>query len=123
MTRHILIVDDDALLRRSLAFNLERAGYRVSTAATAENSLGQVRLDPPDLVLLDIGLPGMNRLDALRCLRQQTGVPVIFLVAHRRELDQALGLELGADDYVTKPFDIDRLLTRIEAVLRRASPA
>lgn len=122
MSRHILIVDDDALLRRSLAFNLERAGYRASTAATAEDALAQARLDPPDLVLLDIGLPGMDGLDALRNLQQQMDVPVIFLTARRRELDQVLGLELGADDYVTKPFDIDVLLARIKAVLRRAAP-
>ena len=120
MTRHILIVDDDALLRRSLAFSLEQANYRASTAATAEDALAQVRLDPPDLVLLDIGLPGMDGLDALRNLRRQMDVPVIFLTARRRELDQVLGLELGADDYVTKPFDTDVLLARIKAVLRRA---
>jgi DNA-binding response OmpR family regulator len=121
MSRHILIVDDDALLRRSLAFNLERVGYHVSTAAMAEDALAQVCLDPPDLVLLDIGLPGMDGLDALRNLRQQIDVPVIFLTARRRELDQVLGLELGADDYITKPFDIDVLLARIKAVLRRAA--
>jgi DNA-binding response OmpR family regulator len=118
---NILIVDDDALLRRSLAFNLEKAGYRASTAATAEDALAQVRLDPPDLVLLDIGLPGMDGLDALRGLRQQVDVPVILLTARRRELDQVVGLEMGADDYVTKPFDTDVLLARIKAVLRRAS--
>jgi len=118
----VLIVDDDALLRRSLAFNLEKAGYRTSTAATAEDALAQARLDPPDLVLLDIGLPGMDGLDALRCLRQQIDVPVIFLTARRRELDQVVGLELGADDYVTKPFDVDVLLARIKAVLRRSAP-
>jgi DNA-binding response OmpR family regulator len=107
-------------LRRSLAFNLEKAGHRVSAAATAEDALARVRLDPPDLVLLDIGLPGMDGLDALRNLRQQIDVPVIFLTARRRELDQVLGLELGADDYVTKPFDFDVLLARVRAVLRRA---
>jgi DNA-binding response OmpR family regulator len=123
MSKHILVVDDDALLRRSLAFNLGKAGYHASTAATAEDALAQVRLDPPDLVLLDIGLPGMDGLDALRDLRQRVDVPVIFLTARRRELDQVLGLELGADDYVTKPFDIDVLLARIKAVLRRAGPA
>jgi DNA-binding response OmpR family regulator len=123
MGKHILLVDDDALLRRSLAFNLEKAGYRVSTAATGEDGLARARLDPPDLVLLDIGLPGMDGLDALRRLQRQTEVPVIFLTARRRELDQVLGLELGADDYVTKPFDIDVLLARIKAVLRRAAPA
>jgi DNA-binding response OmpR family regulator len=122
MSRHILIVDDDALLRRSLAFNLEKAGYRASTAATAEDALSRINLDPPDLVLMDIGLPGMDGLDALRSLQQQMmGVPVIFLTARRRELDQVLGLELGADDYVAKPFDVDVLLARIKAVLRRTT--
>lgn len=119
MSRHILAVDDDTLLRRSLAFNLEKAGYRVSTAGTAEDALAQARIDPPDLVILDIGLPGMDGMDALRKLRQQMPVPVIFLTARRRELDEVLGLELGADDYITKPFDIDILLARIKAVLRR----
>jgi DNA-binding response OmpR family regulator len=119
VAKHILVVDDDALLRRSLAYNLEQAGYRAEAAGTAEDALAQVRLDSPDLVLLDIGLPGMDGLDALRALRQQINVPVIFLTARRRELDEVLGLELGADDYVTKPFDFDVLLARIKAVLRR----
>jgi DNA-binding response OmpR family regulator len=129
MSEHILVVDDDALLRRSLTFNLEQAGYRTSSAATAEGALAQVRLDPPDLVLLDIGLPEMDGLEALRQLRQQarlhrqTDVPVIFVTARRRELDQVVGLELGADDYVTKPFDVDVLLARIKALLRRTRAA
>ena len=116
---HILLIDDDALLRRSLAFNLEQAGYRVSTAADAENGLALAARDRPDLVLLDIGLPGMDGLDALRHFQVRVAVPVIFLTARRRELDQVVGLELGADDYVTKPFDQDVLLARIRAVLRR----
>jgi DNA-binding response OmpR family regulator len=120
VAKHLLLVDDDELLRRSLAFNLERAGFRISTAASAEDALACVRLDPPDLVLLDIGLPGMDGLDALRHLRQLLRAPVVFLTARRRELDEVLGLELGADDYVTKPFDIDVLVARIRAVLRRA---
>jgi DNA-binding response OmpR family regulator len=117
---HVLLVDDDALLRRSLAFNLEQAGYRVSTSASAEDALALARRDPPDLILLDIGLPGMDGLDALRHFREQVHVPVIFVTARRRELDEVLGLELGADDYVTKPFDLDVLLARIRAVLRRS---
>jgi len=120
MSKHILVVDDDTLLRRSLAFNLQNAGYRSSNAATAEDALALARGDPPDLVLLDIGLPGMDGLDALRQFKAQFNVPVIFLTARRRELDEVLGLELGADDYVTKPFDIDVLLAHIKAVLRRA---
>ena len=125
MAKHILLVDDDVLMRRSLALNLEEAGYRASTAATAEAAFELVRRDPPDLILLDIGLPDMDGLDALRNFQQsaqihhQFEIPIIFLTARRRELDQALGLELGADDYVTKPFDLNVLLARIKAVLRR----
>ena len=117
---HILLVDDDALLRRSVAFSLERAGYRVSTAANAEDALGLAGRDPPDLVLLDIGLPGMDGLDALRRFQGRPNAPaVIFLTARRRELEQVLGLELGADDYITKPFDKNVLLAHVKAVLRR----
>jgi len=119
MHKHILVVDDDALMRRSLAFNLEQAGYHATSAASAEDALAQARLQPPDLVLLDIGLPGMDGLDALRQFRDQLTIPVIFVTAHRRELDEILGLELGADDYITKPFDLDVLLAHIKAVLRR----
>ena len=120
MSKRILLVDDDVLLRRSLAFNLEQAGYTVNTAASAEDALAMSRRDPPDLVLLDIGLPGMDGLDALRHLKENLNLPVIFLTARRRELDEVLGLELGADDYITKPFDVDVLLAHIKAVLRRA---
>ncbi len=120
MGKQILIVDDDALMRRSLAFNLEQAGYQVSSAANAEDALAIVRRNLPDLVLLDIGLPGMDGLDALRNFKDKFDLPVIFVTARRRELDEVLGLELGADDYVTKPFDIDVLLAHIKAVLRRS---
>lgn len=118
MTKHILIVDDDALMRRSLAFNMEQAGYRASSAENAEDAFLLADRDPPDLVLLDIGLPGMDGLDALRQFRGKLNLPVIFLTARRRELDEALGLELGADDYVTKPFDLNVLLARIKNVFR-----
>jgi DNA-binding response OmpR family regulator len=116
---HILLVDDDALLRRSLVLNLEEAGYRASASGSAEEALVLAARDRPDLVLLDIGLPGMDGLDALRYFESRIGVPVIFLTARRRELDEVLGLELGADDYITKPFDKDVLLARIKSVLRR----
>jgi DNA-binding response OmpR family regulator len=123
MSVHLLLVDDDDLLRRSLAFNLEKAGYRVSTAANAEDALLQSQRQRPDLVVLDIGLPGMDGLEALRQFRERFNVPIILLTARRREFDQVLGLELGADDYVTKPFDFDVLAARIRAVLRRAQEA
>ena len=117
-----MIVDDDALMRRSLALNLEQAGYQATTAATAEDALAAAQLNPPDLVLLDIGLPGMDGLDALRIFKERFGVPVIFLTARRRNLDQVVGLELGADDYITKPFDVDVLLARIKTALRHTEP-
>jgi DNA-binding response OmpR family regulator len=119
VAKHILIVDDDALMRRSLAFNLEQAGYRASTAESAETALSQVRLDRPDLVLLDISLPVMDGLDAMRQFKDQFDLPIIFVTARRRELDEALGLELGGDDYITKPFDFNVLVAHIKAVLRR----
>ena len=123
MPRKILAVDDDALMRRSLAFNLERSGFSVQTASNAEDALEMARQIRPDLIIMDIGLPGMDGLEALRKQRDEMGIPVILLTARRRELDEVLGLELGADDYITKPFDFDVLLAHIKAVLRRVQPA
>lgn len=120
MAKTILLIDDDALMRRSLAFNLERAGYKTRTEGSAEAGLTYAQHEKPDLILLDIGLPGMDGLEAVREFREKIGAPVIFLTARRRELDEVLGLELGADDYVTKPFDLDVLLARVKVVLRRA---
>jgi DNA-binding response OmpR family regulator len=120
--RTILLVDDDALLRRSLAFSLEQAGYNVQTVATAEDALTWLQNSKTDLVLLDITLPEMDGLDALKMIRKEwPALPVIILTARRRELDEILGLELGADDYVTKPFDVNVLLAHIKAVIRRTS--
>ncbi len=119
MSRTILLVDDDALMRRSLAFHLEQAGYNVHTAANAEDAISLVQRAAPDLVILDIGLPGMDGLDALRELKAHENLPVIFLTGRRREFDEVLGLELGADDYITKPFDVDVVVAHVKAVLRR----
>jgi DNA-binding response OmpR family regulator len=121
--RTILLVDDDALMRRSLAFHMQQAGYQVHTAASAEDALTFIQHTQPDLVLLDIALPGMDGLDAMRVLKAQHNLPVIFLTGRRRELDEVVGLELGADDYITKPFDISVVLARIKAVLRRSEKA
>jgi DNA-binding response OmpR family regulator len=117
---HILVVDDDRLLCRSLAYSLEHAGYRVNTVGSAEDALALARRDPPDLVLLDIGLPGIDGLEALRRFQEQSRTQVIFLTARRRTLEEVIGLEMGADDYITKPFDPDVLMARIKTALRRA---
>jgi DNA-binding response OmpR family regulator len=119
MQKYILVVDDDALMRRSVAFNLEQSGYLAKSAGSAEDALAVAQRDKPDLVLLDIGLPGMDGLDALRRFKDKLKVPVIFVTARRYEFDEVLGLELGADDYITKPFEMNVLLARIKAVLRR----
>ncbi len=121
--KKILVIDDDTLMRRSMAYNLEQAGYKAFTAANAEDGLEIIRNAPPDLVLLDIGLPEMDGLDAIKQIKSISPIPVIFVTARRRELDEVVGLELGADDYITKPFDHDVLLAHIKAVLRRSSPA
>jgi DNA-binding response OmpR family regulator len=123
MSKHILIVDDDALMRRSLAYNLEQAGFKASTAASAEDAILFARQHSLDLVLLDIGLPGMDGLDAIKRLKDESRLPVIFVTARRRNLDEVVGLELGADDYITKPFDVDVLIAHIKAVLRRNEDA
>jgi len=119
MKKHILLVDDDTLMRRSLTFGLERAGYKTSSAATAEDALQIAQRELPDLIILDINLPGMDGLRALEHFKKQGNIPVIFLTARRRDLDEILGLELGADDYITKPVNLDILLARIKAVFRR----
>jgi len=118
-----MLVDDDVLMRRSLAFNLEQAGFRSSAAANAEDALSMAKQNLPDLVLLDISLPGMDGLDAIKHFKEQFRVPVIFVTARHRNLDEVLGLELGADDYITKPFDVDVLIAHIKAVLRRNESA
>jgi DNA-binding response OmpR family regulator len=123
MPKHILLVDDDALMRRSLAFNLEQAGFHASAAANAEDAITLARQNQPNLVLLDIGLPGMDGLDAIKRFKEKFRVPVIFVTARRRNLDEVVGLELGADDYITKPFDVDVLIAHIKAVLRRSESA
>jgi DNA-binding response OmpR family regulator len=115
----VLIVDDDDLLRRSLAFSLEQSGFEARTAGSAEDAMAMTSQKRPDIVLLDIMLPGMDGLEALRYFHDKLGLPVIFLTARRRQVDQIIGLELGADDYLPKPFDPDILIAHIRAVLRR----
>lgn len=119
MIGKILIVDDDIVMRRSLAFNLEQSGFQTWTAERAEDAIAKIPVNQPDLVLLDIGLPGMDGLRAIREIRKERNIPVIFLTARRTGNDQVEGLDAGADDYITKPFDFDVLLAHVRAVLRR----
>ena len=108
-------------MRRSLAASLGQTGYTVETAASGESAVQSVRRKAPDLVLLDVGLPGMDGMDTLRELRRDDpNLAVILVTGRRRELDEIVGLEMGADDYITKPFDMDVLLAHIKAVMRRA---
>jgi DNA-binding response OmpR family regulator len=118
---HILVVDDDPLVCKGLKFNLEQAGYNVSTASTAHAALELVGRNAFDAAILDIGLPDDNGLDLCKALKKQQDIPVIFLTARRRELDEIVGLEVGADDYITKPFSADVLLAHLRAVLRRVT--
>ncbi len=121
MTPLILVVDDDELLRRSVAYHLEKAGFRVQVTETAEQGLLIARATPPDLILLDINLPGMDGLSALRQFREELDIPILFVTARQREIDEVLGLEMGANDYITKPFDKDVLIARIRSALRTAA--
>jgi len=118
---HILVVDDDPLVCKGLKFNLEQAGYKVSTASTAHTALELAGRNAFDAAILDIGLPDENGLDLCKMLKARRDLPVIFLTARRRELDEIVGLEIGADDYITKPFSADVLLAHLRAVLRRIS--
>jgi two-component system, OmpR family, alkaline phosphatase synthesis response regulator PhoP len=120
MRRRLLLVEDDATLRQALTFSLTREGYEVATAADGESGLDAARNERLDLILLDVMLPGMSGVEVLRALRAEgVATPVIILSAKGDEIDRVVGLKLGADDYVAKPFSRPELLARIEAVLRR----
>ena len=116
----ILLVDDEAAVRKVLTFPLERDGYTVVQAADGEEALERFGGQPVDLVVLDIMLPKLDGLEVCRRLRAQSSVPIIMLTARDDELDKVLGLELGADDYITKPFSIREFRSRVKALLRRA---
>jgi DNA-binding response OmpR family regulator len=121
MAAKILVVDDDTLLRRSLKYRLEHEGYTVITADSGEDALASARRDQPDLILLDIGLPDRDGLNVARTLQREMNAPIIFLTGRSQETDIVTGLELGAEDYITKPFGMRELLARIRVVLRRAA--
>jgi two-component system alkaline phosphatase synthesis response regulator PhoP len=119
----VLVVDDEATLRETIRFNFEREGYRVLLAADGPAALAAARAERPDLVVLDVMLPGIDGLQVCRELRAESTVPILLLSARGEEIDRVLGLELGADDYLTKPFALRELLARVKAMLRRAQMA
>jgi DNA-binding response OmpR family regulator len=122
MTEKILLVDDEPTLLETLAFNLRNSGFDVLTAGDGMSALEQARAAAPDLVVLDLMLPELDGLTVCRSLRQVSDVPILVLTARTGELDKIVGLESGADDYMTKPFSLGELQARIRALLRRAGP-
>ena len=118
----ILVVDDEPTLVATLKYNLERESFRVLEAADGEAALEAARAGRPDLIVLDLMLPGLSGLEVCRILRKETRVPIIMLTAKDAEVDKVVGLETGADDYVTKPFGMPELMARVRALLRRAEP-
>jgi len=119
MNETILVVDDEPKIVKQARDYLEKGGFRVVTAADGKMALVVARHERPDLIVLDLNLPGMDGLDVCRALRRESDVPIIMLTARVEETDRLIGLELGADDYVTKPFSPRELVARVRAVLRR----
>ena len=118
----VLVVEDEASLNETLRFNLEREGYAVHTAADGETGLQLARTHSPDLIILDVMLPALSGTEVLRQLRSDgSDVPVLLLTARTAEIDRVQGLDLGADDYITKPFGLAELLARVRAHLRRSA--
>ena len=120
MNETILVIDDEPKIVKLARDYLEKSGFRVVTAADGTIALAQARHQRPDLVVLDLNLPGMDGLDVCRALRRESNVPIIMLTARIDETDRLIGLELGADDYIVKPFSPRELVARVRAVLRRA---
>ena len=116
---YILLVDDDPNISRLVQLYLEKEGFEVKCADRGDDALAQFRRMPPDLMLLDVMLPGMDGWQVLKAVRKTSSIPIIMLTAKDETFDKVLGLELGADDYITKPFDSKELVARVKAVLRR----
>ena len=121
--QRILIVDDEPPVQEVLSLYLQREGFDVDTAGDGEAALRAVQANPPDLVVLDLMLPKVSGMEVFRFLREQTAIPVIMLTAKSDEVDRVVGLELGADDYVVKPFSPREVAARVKNVLRRAAPS
>ena len=122
MPRTVLVVDDDPHIRALLVFAFEKAGMAVREAADGEEALAEVAQAAPDLVVLDINMPRMDGLEVCRRLRATSEVPVLFLSSRDEEFDRVLGIELGADDYVVKPFSPREVVARASAIMRRSAP-
>ena len=120
MNERILVVDDEPKIIKLARDYLEKSGYQVLSAGDGREALLIFRQENPDLVVLDLNLPGMDGLDVCRTMRKSSDIPIIMLTARAEEMDQLIGLELGADDYITKPFSPRALVARVRAVLRRA---
>jgi DNA-binding response OmpR family regulator len=119
MPEKILVVEDEQTLQETLAYNLTRQGYEVETVGDGIKALDLARKSHPDLIILDIMLPGIDGFEVCRILRQEMTTPVLMLTARDDEIDRVVGLEVGADDYLTKPFSMRELLARVKAMLRR----
>lgn len=119
MAENILVVEDDPTLQETLAYNLNRQGYDVETAEDGKTAIELAEKSNPDLVVLDIMLPVIDGFEVCRILRKKTNVPILMLTARDDEIDRVLGLEMGADDYLTKPFSMREFLARVKAQLRR----
>ena len=119
VARTILVVEDEPTLRETLAEALEAEGYRATPAADGKAAVALFRADPPDLVLLDLMLPELSGIEVTRIIRAESSVPIVMLTARAAEVDKVVGLELGADDYVSKPVSLRELFARIRAILRR----
>jgi DNA-binding response OmpR family regulator len=120
MNEKILIVEDEALIADSVSYALKKEGFQVLTSADGAQGLAMAREQQPELILLDIMLPTMDGFEVCRALRSETSIPIIMLTAKGEEVDRVVGLELGADDYVIKPFSMRELIARVKAVLRRS---
>jgi len=119
MAEKILIVEDELTLQETLAYNLKHQGYEVVTASDGPSAIAQTKATHPDLILLDIMLPGMDGFEVCRILRKEFTTPILMLTARDDEIDRVVGLEVGADDYLTKPFSMRELIARVKAMLRR----